>query len=188
MTIVEMRVHMDCPGCESKVMKALSKLDGVDDIDIDINKQKVTVMGWADQNKVLKTVRKTGRKAELWPFPYEPLCHDYYGHYYGSPANYFYSDHNSWYGSQANYFTAEPEYYNHYYGSPASYFYSDHNSGYSSPAKYFTAEPTSTYNYRKHGYNGHEHGYYQQPPSSAILDERTTTMFSDDNATGCSIM
>ncbi|CAN1229566.1 Heavy metal-associated isoprenylated plant protein 28 [Linum perenne] len=27
---------------------------------------KVTVTGWADQKKVLKTVRRTGRRAELW--------------------------------------------------------------------------------------------------------------------------
>ncbi|KAL3851382.1 hypothetical protein ACJIZ3_013264 [Penstemon smallii] len=99
--------------------------------------QKVTVTGWADQKKVLKTVRKTDRNAELWPFPYNPEYHDYTYHYYGTPADY---------------------------------------------------EQHSTYNYRKHGYNGHEHGYYQQPPSSVILDERTTVMFSDDNATGCTIM
>ncbi|KAH6790303.1 hypothetical protein C2S51_005309 [Perilla frutescens var. frutescens] len=144
-----MRVHMDCPGCERKITKALSKLDGVDNIDVDMNMQKVTVTGWADQKKVLKIVRKTGRKAELWPFPYNPEYHAYYSQYYGS--------------------------------SPA---YSD----YSSPANYFAAEATSTYNYRKHGYNGHEQGYYQQPPSSVILDNHTAAIFSDDNATGCSVM
>ncbi|PIN19575.1 Copper chaperone [Handroanthus impetiginosus] len=151
MTIVEMRVSMDCPGCERKIKKALSKLDEVDNIEIDMNMQKVTVIGWADQNKVLKTVRKTGRTAELWPYPYNPEYHDYYNHYYGSttPANYFDSE-------------------------PSDYF--------------IAAKPTSTYNYRKHGYSGHEHGYYQKPPSSAILDDQTATMFSDDNATGCSIM
>ncbi|XP_047951935.1 heavy metal-associated isoprenylated plant protein 28-like [Salvia hispanica] len=151
MSIVEMRVHMDCPGCERKITKALSKLDGVDSIDVDMNMQKVTVTGWASQKKVLKTVRKTGRTAELWPFPYNPA---YYSHYSG--------------------------------GSQASYAYS---SGYSTPATYFTAESTtSTYNYRKHGYNGHDHGYYQQPPGSDIIDNRTTDIFSDENATGCSVM
>lgn len=153
MTIVEMRVHMDCPGCEKRITKALSKLDGVDNIDVDMNMQKVTVTGWADQKKVLKTVRKTGRKAELWPFPYNPEYHAYYGHYYAA--------------------------------TPADYTYSD---DYSSPAKYFEAGTASTYNYRKHGYNGHEHGYYQQPPSSALLDNHTAAIFSDDNATGCSVM
>lgn len=114
-----------------------------------MNLQKVTVTGWAEQQKVLKKVRKTGRKAELWPFPYNPEYHAYYSHYYGSPVI-------------------------------------NNNR---SPPKYFMAKPAaSTYNYRKHGYNGHEHGYYQQPPSSDIIDERTATMFSDDNATGCSVM
>ncbi|GFP96684.1 heavy metal-associated isoprenylated plant protein 26 [Phtheirospermum japonicum] len=140
-----MRVHMDCPGCQIKIMKALSKLDGVDNVDIDMNMQKVRVTGWADQDKVLKTIRKTGRMAELWPFPYNPEYHDYYNHYFASSVNYSYS----------------------------------------------TAEPlASTYNYHKHGYNGYGHGYYQQAPSLAILgvSERAATMFSDDNATGCSVM
>ncbi|KAJ1426121.1 hypothetical protein SESBI_10507 [Sesbania bispinosa] len=43
--------------------------------------QKVTVMGWADQKKVLKTVRKTGRRAELWPYPYNPEYHGFTRHY-----------------------------------------------------------------------------------------------------------
>ncbi|KAL2524252.1 Heavy metal transport/detoxification superfamily protein [Abeliophyllum distichum] len=139
MTIVEMRVHMDCLGCKNKIEKALKKLDGVDNVDVDMYKQKVTVTGWAEQKKVLKRVRKTGRKAELWPFPYNQEHHDYAQHYY-----------------------------NQYYTNPANYY--------------------STYNYRKHGYNGHDHGYYQQPPSSTIFDEQYSSMFSDDNTTGCSIM
>jgi hypothetical protein len=55
---------------------------GVDDIDIDMGLQKVTVTGWADQKKVLKTVRKTGRRAELWQLPYNPQHHSYSDHYY----------------------------------------------------------------------------------------------------------
>ncbi|KAL7129878.1 hypothetical protein ABFS83_13G097200 [Erythranthe nasuta] len=144
MTIVELRVHMDCPGCERRVTKALSKLDGVDNVDIDMNMQKVTVTGRTDQKKVLKKVRSTGRTAELWPFPYNPEYHSYYN--------------------------------------------PDPNSGYTATPNYYTAQPSSKYNYYKHGYNGHQHGYYQQPPSSTVINERATTMFSDDNATGCSIM
>ncbi|XP_065879582.1 heavy metal-associated isoprenylated plant protein 28-like [Euphorbia lathyris] len=77
MTITEIRVHMDCVGCETKIKKALQKLDGVDDIDIDIAMQKVTVMGWAEQKKVLKAVKKTGRRAELWAYPYNPQYYNY---------------------------------------------------------------------------------------------------------------
>ncbi|KAF9589138.1 hypothetical protein IFM89_019454 [Coptis chinensis] len=81
MSITEMRVHMCCPGCESKIKKAILKLDGIDNIEIDMNMQKVTVIGWAEQKKVLKVVRKTGRRAELWPFPYTPE-NAYTEHYY----------------------------------------------------------------------------------------------------------
>ncbi|XP_062094504.1 heavy metal-associated isoprenylated plant protein 28-like isoform X2 [Humulus lupulus] len=65
---MELIVHMDCGGCESKIKKALQNLEGVDEVDVDMNLQKVTVMGWADQDKILKTVRRTGRKAEMWPY------------------------------------------------------------------------------------------------------------------------
>ncbi|PSS03011.1 Heavy metal-associated isoprenylated plant protein, partial [Actinidia chinensis var. chinensis] len=145
--IVEMSVHMDCPGCESKIKKALQKLDGVDDINVDMEMQKVTVTGWADQSKVLKTVRKTGRKAELWPFPYNPEYHTFTQYYYNQ------NGHQSY---------------------PSS--------------TYYVPQPSSSYNYRVHGYNGHDHGYYHQPPHSTILDERASAMFSDENAHACSIM
>ncbi|KAL0884525.1 hypothetical protein Bca101_008506 [Brassica carinata] len=69
---IEMRVHMDCVGCESRVKSALQKMRGVDEVDIDMVQQKVTVTGYADQKKVLKKVRKTGRRAELWQLPFNP--------------------------------------------------------------------------------------------------------------------
>ncbi|KAI4371760.1 hypothetical protein MLD38_010074 [Melastoma candidum] len=70
MGIVEMQVHMDCTGCENKIRKALQRVEGVDDVDIDMAMQKVTVTGWTDRDRVLQTVRKTGRRAEFWPFPF----------------------------------------------------------------------------------------------------------------------
>ncbi|KAL1812770.1 hypothetical protein ACET3Z_022835 [Daucus carota] len=72
MTTTEMHVHIDCPGCEDKVRKALTNLKGVDSVDIDMEMQKVTVTGWTEQKKILKTVRKTGRRAEIWQLPYNP--------------------------------------------------------------------------------------------------------------------
>ncbi|XP_027109673.1 heavy metal-associated isoprenylated plant protein 29-like [Coffea arabica] len=162
MTIVEMRVHMDCPGCESKIKKALRKLDGVDNVDVDMGMQKVTVTGYADQEKVLKTVRKTGRLAELWPFPYNPEYHDfnyaYYSHYYRNPATNFSVNPENYFASEATVFTKHDKY------------------------------SFSSYNYEVHGYNGHDHGYYHKPPLSTVIDDRTRDMFSDENAHGCSIM
>ncbi|XP_073152913.1 heavy metal-associated isoprenylated plant protein 29-like [Henckelia pumila] len=161
MSIVEMRVHMDCPGCETRIKKALSKLKGVDNIYVDMKMQKVTVMGWADQKKILKTVRNTGRVAEIWPYPYNPEYHGYAHKYYFS---------NNSFDSPA----------------PIKNFYSGSRGGglqHSTESK-----PPSVYNYLVHGYNGHGHGYYQQPLSSALVDEGTRYMFSDENVHGCSIM
>lgn len=112
---------MDCAGCESKIKKTLQKLkgilrsfiilvvykclkimefcmyvySGVDSIEIDMATQKVTVTGWADQKKVLKAVRKTGRRAELWSLPYNPEHHngtDYFNisqHHCNGPLTHF---------------------------------------------------------------------------------------------------
>lgn len=73
--------------------------------------QKVTVMGWADQMKVLKTVRKTGRRAELWPYPYNTEYHVFRG-YYGynnyenkpSSSSYNYYKHGYSYGEDFGYY------------------------------------------------------------------------------------
>ncbi|XP_031494419.1 heavy metal-associated isoprenylated plant protein 28 [Nymphaea colorata] len=128
-----MRVHMDCAGCEIKIRKALQRLQGVDSIDIDMRMQKVTVTGHADPKKVLKTVRKTGRRAELWPSPYN-TDHAYIHHYH-----------------------------HHQYQPPHA-----------------TSRTSSSYNYYKHGYDGHMHGYYHGPPRPSL--------FSDENPHACSIM
>ncbi|XP_016444161.1 heavy metal-associated isoprenylated plant protein 28-like [Nicotiana tabacum] len=97
-TMTEMRVHMDCAGCESKIRKSLEKVKGVDNVEIDMAMQKVTVTGWADQKKILKTVRRTGKRAEIWQFPHNPEMrnnHNYVtDHYYqqqgcGGPSTYY---------------------------------------------------------------------------------------------------
>ncbi|XP_050224201.1 heavy metal-associated isoprenylated plant protein 28-like [Mercurialis annua] len=160
MTITEMRVHMDCAGCESKIKKALQKLHGVDDIDIDMAMQKVTVMGWAEQKKVLRAVRKTGRRAELWPYPYNP-------EYYNFKQQYHYQQNH-----QQTLTDHQPQ--------------PDHQVTYY--ASYDQLCPTSSYNYREHGYSDESYGYYQTPPYSIGVDEQATAMFSDENPHACSIM
>ncbi|KAJ0438797.1 putative heavy metal-associated domain, HMA, heavy metal-associated domain superfamily [Helianthus annuus] len=98
-----MIVNMDCHGCERKIRRALQNLDGVENIEIDMNMQKVTVTGWVDQEKVLKKIRRTGKKAELWPFPNNPEMVGYtqeYADMYSShsdPSTYFHerSSHRS---------------------------------------------------------------------------------------------
>lgn len=70
--IIELCVHMCCTGCEQRVRKSLAKLEGIDSVDVDMVMQKVTVTGYVEQKKVLKAVRKTGRRAVLWSYPYTP--------------------------------------------------------------------------------------------------------------------
>ncbi|KAG7958923.1 hypothetical protein I3843_10G044600 [Carya illinoinensis] len=93
-SIVELLVHMDCEGCEKRVRRAISKIQGVDSLDVDMDKQKVTVTGYVEQRKVLKMVRRTGRKAEFWPFPYDSEYYPYASQYldestYSSSYNYY---------------------------------------------------------------------------------------------------
>lgn len=75
---VELRVMMDCEGCELKVKKALSSLDGVKSVEINRKQQKVTVTGYVEPNKVLKKAKSTKKKAEIWPYvPYNMVAHPY---------------------------------------------------------------------------------------------------------------
>lgn len=65
-----------------------------------MDKQKVTVTGYVDQNKVLKMVRRTGRKAEFWPFPYDGEYHPFAIQYledstFTSSYNYYRHGYNS---------------------------------------------------------------------------------------------
>nr|ABK22742.1 unknown [Picea sitchensis] len=71
---VELRVRMDCEGCERKINKVLSSMSGVQTVDINRKMQKVTVTGYVEPNKVLKKVKRTGKRAELWPYvPYNSV-------------------------------------------------------------------------------------------------------------------
>nr|CAD1844633.1 unnamed protein product [Ananas comosus var. bracteatus] len=99
-SIVELNVHMDCDGCQKRIRKAIAKLDGVDTVDIDMDKQKVTVTGYVDQREVLKAVRRTGRKAEFWPCPYDAEYYPFALQYledstYSSTHNYYQHGYNN---------------------------------------------------------------------------------------------
>ncbi|XP_022740615.1 heavy metal-associated isoprenylated plant protein 23-like [Durio zibethinus] len=75
---VELKVRMDCDGCELKVKKALSSLSGVKSVNINRKQQKVTVTGYVEANKVLKKAKSTGKRAEIWPYvPYNLVAQPY---------------------------------------------------------------------------------------------------------------
>ncbi|KAA8530900.1 hypothetical protein F0562_005641 [Nyssa sinensis] len=84
---VELKVRMDCDGCELKVKKALSSLSGVKSVEINRKQQKVTVSGYVDSNKVLKKAKSTGKKAEIWPYvPYNLVAQPYTAQSYDKKA------------------------------------------------------------------------------------------------------
>ncbi|XP_051117721.1 heavy metal-associated isoprenylated plant protein 21-like [Andrographis paniculata] len=71
MQTVEIKVKMDCDGCERRVKNAIKNLKGVKSIEVNRKQSQVTVTGCIDPNKVLKSVKNTGKRAELWPYvPY----------------------------------------------------------------------------------------------------------------------
>ncbi|GLJ41285.1 hypothetical protein SUGI_0854610 [Cryptomeria japonica] len=74
MAIVVMRVGMYCGCCERKVRKTLSQLQGVDNVEIDMARQKVTVTGHVDCEKVLDAVRQCGRKPKLSHYSDDVEC------------------------------------------------------------------------------------------------------------------
>ncbi|KAM0952914.1 putative heavy metal-associated domain, HMA, heavy metal-associated domain superfamily [Dioscorea sansibarensis] len=84
---IELKVRMDCEGCELKVKKALSSMKGVQKVDINRKQQKVTVVGFVEPNKVLKKAQSTGKKAEIWPYvPYGLVTQPYAAQAYDKKA------------------------------------------------------------------------------------------------------
>jgi len=84
---VEFRIRMDCGGCERKVRNALTSMKWVRTVEVEREQNKVTVTGYVDANKVLKRVRRTGKRAELWPYkPYHLVYYPYTAQVYDKEA------------------------------------------------------------------------------------------------------
>ncbi|KAI3796111.1 hypothetical protein L1987_38775 [Smallanthus sonchifolius] len=61
-----LRVNLHCDGCKHKVKKILQKIEGVYQVSIDAEQQKVTVSGSVDSAILLKKLVKAGKHAEIW--------------------------------------------------------------------------------------------------------------------------
>ncbi|KAM5583827.1 hypothetical protein ABKV19_003618 [Rosa sericea] len=64
--VVVLRVSLHCKGCERKLRKHLSKMEGVTSFSIDLPTKKVTVIGDVTPLGVLTSVSKV-KNAQLWP-------------------------------------------------------------------------------------------------------------------------
>ncbi|PIN03242.1 Copper chaperone [Handroanthus impetiginosus] len=93
---VELKVRMCCTGCERIVKEAIYKLRGIDSIHVDLEMEKVTVNGYVDRNKVLKAVRRSGKRAEFWPYPDPPLYFTSAGHYFKDMTVEYKESYNYW--------------------------------------------------------------------------------------------
>ncbi|KAL8218662.1 hypothetical protein R6Q57_022035 [Mikania cordata] len=61
-----LRVNLHCDGCKHKVKKILQKIDGVYQVNIEADQQKVTVSGSLDSATLIKKLARAGKHAELW--------------------------------------------------------------------------------------------------------------------------
>ncbi|KAL0376239.1 UNVERIFIED_CONTAM: Heavy metal-associated isoprenylated plant protein 26 [Sesamum calycinum] len=76
---VEIKIKIDCEGCERKVRRSVEGMKGVTSVDVSPKQNKLTVTGYVDPEKVVARVaHRTGKKAELWPYvPYDVVEHPY---------------------------------------------------------------------------------------------------------------
>ncbi|GMH02956.1 hypothetical protein Nepgr_004795 [Nepenthes gracilis] len=76
---VEIKVKIDCEGCERKIRKAVEGMEGVTQVEVEPKQSKLTVIGYVEPSKVVARLRhRTGKKVELWPYvPYEAVAHPY---------------------------------------------------------------------------------------------------------------
>ncbi|XP_068332618.1 leucine-rich repeat extensin-like protein 3 isoform X1 [Pyrus communis] len=63
--VTEIHVRMDCNGCVQKIKKALHGINGIYELYIDFPQQKLTIIGWADPEKIVKAIKKTRKIATI---------------------------------------------------------------------------------------------------------------------------
>ncbi|CAK8570346.1 unnamed protein product [Lathyrus sativus] len=91
MQTVEIKVKMDCDGCERRVRNSVAYMKGVKEVEVNRKQSKVTVSGYIDRNRVLKKILNTGKRAEFWPYvPYNLVAYPYISQAYDkkAPAGY----------------------------------------------------------------------------------------------------
>ena len=63
---VVLKVAMMCTGCSGAVERVLGKMEGVQSFDVNLETQKVTVVGTVTQEEVVAKIAKTGKTVGPW--------------------------------------------------------------------------------------------------------------------------
>ncbi|KAI8538244.1 hypothetical protein RHMOL_Rhmol09G0087700 [Rhododendron molle] len=61
-----LKVNIHCDGCKQKVKKLLQRIEGVYQVNIDAEQQKVTVSGSVDSATLIRKLLRSGKHAEIW--------------------------------------------------------------------------------------------------------------------------
>ncbi|KAB2619993.1 hypothetical protein D8674_036953 [Pyrus ussuriensis x Pyrus communis] len=61
-----LKVNIHCDGCKQKVKKLLQRIEGVYQVKIDSDQQRVTVSGTVDSATLIKKLLRAGKHAEIW--------------------------------------------------------------------------------------------------------------------------
>ncbi|CAO2828545.1 unnamed protein product [Amaranthus hypochondriacus] len=81
---IEIKVKMDCDGCERRVRNSVAHMKGVKSVEVNRKQSKVTVTGHVEPKKVLNKIKSRGKRAEFWAYtpynlvtyPYAPQAYD----------------------------------------------------------------------------------------------------------------
>ncbi|XP_074563827.1 heavy metal-associated isoprenylated plant protein 20-like [Curcuma longa] len=75
---VDLKVKMDCDGCERKVKHAAKSVRGVTSVVVNRKISRVTVTGHIEAKDVIRKITNAGKKAEPWPYvPYNLVAYPY---------------------------------------------------------------------------------------------------------------
>ncbi|EEF31327.1 chloroplast-targeted copper chaperone, putative [Ricinus communis] len=61
-----LKVNIHCDGCKQKVKKLLQRIEGVYQVSIEAEQQKVTISGSVDSATLIKKLVRAGKHAEVW--------------------------------------------------------------------------------------------------------------------------
>ncbi|KAL4561556.1 hypothetical protein LXL04_033723 [Taraxacum kok-saghyz] len=62
---IEVKVNMHSQKCKTEVLKAVTKVAGIDQVSVELGKQMLVVIGDVDPISIVTRVRKIGKRADI---------------------------------------------------------------------------------------------------------------------------